>query len=734
MKSGTAIVFVFCVIAFTAFMACAQGEEGADHTLSPYFFVKSDDSEVDQFPLLFTGATVNIAGVIADVTVTQIYKNEGTRPIEAMYVFPASTRAAVYGLTMTIGERTVFAEIRERQQARQEYEQAKQEGKTTSLLEQERPNVFQMNVANILPGDTIRVELKYTELLVPTDGIYEFVYPTVVGPRYSNQSAVSASDTDTWVSNPYLPATPGEELATKTESPYLFDITTRLAAGIPLQQVSCTTHPVHVSYQGPTEAIVTLDDAAMIEKLNIMPPDNLERVKTALQELYIGKDIGNLPAFYIKLFRIAADNEQPRAAMSEQQTVKTFTGDRDYILRYQLAGDKIESGVLLYEGCDENFFLLMAQPPKHVEPEQISPREYIFIVDVSGSMNGFPLDISKELLRKLIADLRPTDTFNVVLFASASDVLSERSLPATPTNIKQALHVIDRQQGGGSTELLSALQRAFTLPKTPEISRTIVIVTDGFVMVEAEAFDLIRTHLNQANVFAFGVGTSVNRFLIEGLSHIGSGEAFIATNPNEARVQADRFRQYIQSPVLTNITVDIEGFEAYDVEPVSIPDVFAERPVMLFGKWKRDARGELQGTFRLTGIAGKAPYTRSFDVSEVTPSETHAALRYLWARKRIELLGDYEALRANDDRVKEITNLGLKYHLLTAYTSFVAIDLEVRQSNDHYRKTVRQPLPMPQGVSNYAIGTPVPEPGTIVLVGMGILGITALYKRRRQSR
>lgn len=743
MKSTTILILTFWVIAFTACTVCSQGEESAEHTLSPYFLVKSDDPRVDQFPLLFTGATVNIAGVIADVTVTQVYKNEGIRPIEAIYVFPASTRAAVYGLTMTIGDRTIFAQIQERQQARQKYEQAKEEGKTASLLEQQRPNVFQMNVANILPGDTIKVELKYTELLVPTDGVYEFVYPTVVGPRYSNQNAATAPSTDKWVANPYLSVTPGQDLAPKTDAPYLFDITTNLAAGMPLQEVSCATHPIDVIYHGPTEATVTLKDSAMSEKINIMSPDRLEHVKTVLQDLYIGEYMGNLPVFYAKLFQIATDGGQPSETFAEQQIAKTFTGDRDYILRYRLAGGKIESGLLLYEGHDENFFLLMAQPPKQMQPEQIPPREYIFIVDVSGSMDGFPLEISKELLRSLIAVLRPTDMFNVVLFAGASAMLSEYSLPATPTNIRQAIDVIDKQQGGGGTELLPALERALALPKTPGVSRTIAIATDGYVAVELAAFDLIRARLNQANVFAFGIGTSVNRFLIEGLARVGMGEAFGATDPKGSETQAARFRQYIESPVLTDITVDFEGFETYAVEPASIPDVFAERPVILFGKWKRGIQGELQGTIRLNGTTGTVPYTQTIDVNSIAPRDTNAALRYLWARKRIEMVGDYSALQANDERVKEITSLGLTYHLLTGYTSFVAIDSEVRRSDSHTPESVLQPLPMPQGVSNNAISQQVafecnsyislsvPEPSAIVSVGIGILGIMALYRRRR---
>ncbi|MDO9124633.1 MAG: VIT domain-containing protein, partial [Deltaproteobacteria bacterium] len=183
---------IFNILLFIATGVYGQPAENTDKTLSPYFFVKSDDPGVDQLPLKSTSADAKVVGVIADVVVTQIYKNEGRKPLEAIYIFPASTRAAVYGMKMIIGKRIIIAKIQERGEARRQYEEAKQQGKSASLLEQQRPNVFQMNVANILPGDVIRVELKYTELLVPTNGIYEFVYPTVVGPRYSNQPAETA--------------------------------------------------------------------------------------------------------------------------------------------------------------------------------------------------------------------------------------------------------------------------------------------------------------------------------------------------------------------------------------------------------------------------------------------------------------------------------------------------------------------------------------------------------------
>jgi len=642
MKGVTRVLILFAA-AFSLLFGIAFAKtlvpnmsEGDDKTLSPYFFVKSDDPAVDQLPLKSTSAIVNISGVISDVQVTQVYKNEGKKAIEAIYIFPASTRAAVYGMKMTIGKRVIEAKIKKKEEARQDYEKAKEEGRSTSLLEQQRPNVFQMNVANIMPGDEIKVELKYTELLVPEDRVYQFVYPTVVGPRYSNKPAETASASEKWVQNPYLKE--GET------APYAFDITVNIAAGMPIKELASPSHKINADYSGPDIAKVALDKA---EKSG---------------------------------------------------------GNRDYILRYRLDGDKIQSGLLLYKGEKENFFLLMMQPPKKVTKAEIPGREYIFIVDVSGSMHGFPLEISKNLLQNLIGNLRPTDKFNVLLFSGGSALMSEESLPATSENIKKAINVIDRQQGGGGTELLPALKRVLSLKKTENYARTIVIATDGYVQVEEEVFDLIRNNLNNANMFAFGIGTSVNRHIIEGMARVGMGEPFVITKPGEAQEKAERFRAMIQSPVLTHVKVNFNGFAAYDVEPITIPDVLAERPVIVFGKW----RGTPQGAITLSGISGSGKYTNTIKAGEAKPLKANAALKYLWARYRITLLSDYNMLRSNDKRIKEVTDLGLNYNLLTAYTSFVAVDTEIRNQGDK-PTTVKQPLPLPQGVSNYAVGGAMPS-------------------------
>ena len=624
------IALALLIAAVWALPSQAQSvEQERDHTLSPYFFVGGEEGEIDAMPLQSTAVETQISGVIAAVTVRQTYKNAGEKPLEAIYIFPASTRAAVHALRMRIGERTVVAQIRERGQARREYEEARAQGKSAALLEQERPNVFQMQVAHILPGDLIEVELRYTELLVPEEGVYEFVYPTVVGPRYSKQLAAEAEEGDRWIANPYLHE--GEKPT------YTFSMQVALEGGVPIQGVSSPSHQTEIQFTGT------------------------RRAKIALGE-------------------------------GEQQG-----GNRDFVLRYRLRGEQISSGLLLHEGEQENYFLLTMQPPERVQAEDMPPREYIFVVDVSGSMGGFPLNTARHLVQKLLAGLRPEDSFNVLLFAGDSQLLSEHSLPATGEHVARGLQMMKRASGAGGTDLLPALQRAMALEQNEGQARSVVVITDGYVGADRETFDLIRAQLGEANLFAFGIGSSVNRFLVEGMARAGMGEPFVVTRPEEAQAQSERFYRYINSPVLTDIEIGFDGFEVYDAVPPRVPDLLAERPVVIFGKW----RGEAGGTVELRGRRAGAEYQVSLPIAAV--DSDNAPLRYLWARHRIAELGDYNQVE-QESKKDEITQLGLEHNLLTAYTSFVGIDSQVRGEGDEPLAQVIQPLPLPQGVSDRAVG------------------------------
>jgi len=280
-----------------------------------------------------------------------------------------------------------------------------------------------------------------------------------------------------------------------------------------------------------------------------------------------------------------------------------------------------------------------------------------------------------------------------------------------------------------------ALKRVAALPKNPDVSRSIVFVTDGFVTVESEVFQLIRKNLNQSNVFAFGIGTSVNRHLIEGMARAGQGEAFIVTKPEQAAAQAERLRRIIESPVLTQVKAHFEGLDAYDVEPQQLPDVMGGRPVIVFGKWRGDSSVPPRGKLVIEGRSAEGAFRSELN-AEGRENQTASALRLLWARQRVMALTDQEALEGGDKQKPAITELGLRYGLLTQYTSFIAVDQRVRNTNPALTPTVDQPLPLPEGVSNLAVGaevpsTPEPAAWLALLVVLGIVVATVVAQRRR---
>ena len=509
-----------------------------------------------------------------------------------------------------------------------------------------------MSLANIMPGDEIQVELRYTELIISTEGTYEFVYPTVVGPRYPSSDAAPSGGQ---IAARYLPE--------KQNPTSTLHIDARVAAGLPIRELNCPSHKIAPQWESPGVAGLTLNEA------------------------------------------------------------NAFQGNRDFILRYRLTGGQIASGLLLYQGENENFFLYMAQPPERVESAALPPREYVFVVDVSGSMEGFPLETSKRLLEDLIGNLKPTDFFNVVLFAGDSTVLSETPLEANAGNVSRALDLLSQQRGSGGTELLEALKTATALQSAEGISRSVVLITDGYISGEKGAFDHIRENLANTNFFAFGIGSSVNRYLIEGVAKAGRGEPFIVLTQEYAPEAAEKFRKYIENPVLTDIKVETKGFDIYDVQPLNQPDLFASRPVIVFGKW----RGSPSGTIELSGVTGEGKYASSLDVSAVQPDERNSAVRYLWARSRISELSDYGSSDLAESSVREITDLGLKYNLLTAYTSFIAIREKVVNPNGD-ANNVEQPLPLPVGVSDMAVGS---EPELLLLAAIASIFAAVIAIRKR---
>lgn len=593
---------------------------------APYL-ATSDGSDVP-LPLTFTAVDVTIAGVIADVRVKQTYENRGSETIDVVYVFPGSDRAAIHALTMRVGDREIRANIRSKQKAREEFEQAREEGKTASLLEQLDPSIFRMSLANVLPGDKIEVELQYTELLVPTKGEYEFFFPSTIGERYA-RAGDQTVETSTSRAAEVID--------------YAFDLQVRIEGALPLGEVTSLSHAVDVERPSARQALVFVGEAS--------------------QQDAAGKD---------------------------------------YLLRFRYQGGDIETGVLTYPEGDGGYFLMLAEPPRRVTPERIAPREFIFVVDVSGSMHGKPLDISKDMLQDLISSMRPNELFNVIQFAGGSVMLSDKgSLPANFDNVTRARSFIDKTEAGGGTELIDALDKAYALPHTPGFARSVVVVTDGAIWAGGEAYRVIRSHLEAANVFVFGIGPHVNRDVIRLIARAGMGEPFIVDKLGKGREVAQRLREYIDRPLLTDIGLRHDASVVRDLEPQQLPDLLAERPLVVVGRY----RGQGPHDITIEGDSAGKAYQQTLTLRPGTEAGRMSALRQLWARERIQRLLDEQlgvSLRGeNVDHSQDIEQLGLEFSLLTPYTSFVAVDQRVRAQGDSRR--VVQPAP----ASGYGYAEPV---------------------------
>lgn len=596
---------LFCLAAFTPLLFAQSPTPITD---TPFIKAIVDGVQVDNLPLLLTTVDASISGIIADVTVTQHYKNDGERPVEAIYVFPGSTDAAVYAFEMQVNDRLVIAEINEKNQARAIYEEAKEAGKTTSLLEQTDNAFFQTNVGNILPGDDIRVTLRYVETLIPDRGQYTFSFPII------RQTSEGAS----------LPEGIAGTSRISPTNQIGFDMLIELHAGMPIAEIASPTHQIETDHPSAYSAYIALNE------------DDL------------------------------------------------FNNDKDFILRYRLAGDAIQTGLLSYQGQDENYFLLMAQPPQHVTGDEIPPREYLFVVDVSGSMQGLPIDIAKRATSDMLLQLRDIDLFNVYTFAGGNEQLATQSVRASAANVDAALEMVNASNPMGGTNLHPVLLKISNTPVQPGISRSVIVLTDGGINAGTETLQLVRENLHFQNLFAVGIGNFRNQYIVEGLAHSGRGQAFVADNPMQADILVDKLIQYISQPVLTDISVNFpDGIEVYDVIPHNIPDVFSERPVYLVGKWQ----GAWNGPLTINGIAGDREYSAEYMPAFTGDNAKLSAIRLLWAREQLrdwevdQQFGDYQLQQ-------DITRLGLDYSLVTPYTSFVAVDYEVRRDPETQAETV----------------------------------------------
>jgi Ca-activated chloride channel family protein len=588
-------------------------------------------------PLQHTDVKASIAGYVATVDVTQKYANPYSEKIEAVYVFPLPTNAAVNEFLMTIGDRRIRGIIREREEAQQIYDAAKRQGYVASLLTQERPNVFTQSVANIEPGKKIDVNIKYFHTLEYVDGWYEYVFPMVVGPRF----------------NP-----PG--------------YSSGIGAKAHGSAVGSSGQKTEVSYLKPNER--SGHDISL--SLDIDAGVKVEDLKSINHKVQVERSNGN----------------RARVILASSDSIP----NKDFVLRYKVAGKTVKSALMAQrdEKNGGGYFTLMLFPPDSLSDLPRKPLEMVFTLDVSGSMEGKPIEQAKSAVRYALTHMRSDDTFNVIRFAGQAEEMAPRAVPAERRNVEAALRYMQSMQAGGGTMMIEGIRKSLQVTPDPDRLRFVAFLTDGFIGNEADILAEIHNLRGPSRIFSFGVGPSTNRYLLDHMARMGQGcAAYLSLNEDGGKVMAEYFER-ISHPAMTDLSIEWGGMQVSEVYPAKLPDLFVGRPVVITGRFSGNADA---ATVHVHGRVGGEARDVVVNVNASESANQRNGIAPVWARAKIADLYDRVAFEPNNNDLSgEIRATALEYGLMSAYTAFVAVDSTARTAGDH-GTTVSVPVPVPEG-------------------------------------
>ena len=650
----------FATVAATLLATTLAGAQEAPPPPGQMIAIAGDE-RID-LPLLYSDYDARIAGDMATVTVRQVFRNPGDLPLNATYLFPLQKDAAVYAMRMEVGDDIIEAVIQQKAQAQKTFEKARAEGKAASLLEQNRPNMFTQQIANLMPDLPVTVTLNYTQTVPRVDGAYELVMPLVVGPRYLN-----GTDPDP------VPAYPN-------------------TAGLDL----------------PADAV---DERAAI-RATLTAPARIGRVWSETHQI-----------------AVTGSNDRKLITLPQGR----IPDNRDFVLRYSLAGDTTTAGVLTHTDERGRFLSLSIEPPRIAPTQPAQARELVFVLDTSGSMQGAPMTASRAFMDHALGGLRDTDFFRIIRFSDTASAYAAQAQRATPDATRDAAAFVQSLDAGGGTEIPNAIRTAFSSRPPGDALRIVVFLSDGYIGNEAEVLKTIAAMKGDARIYAFGVGTSVNRYLLDEMARIGRGMVRYI-DPTETGLDAARsFATRIETPVLTDISVDWGGLDVADVTPDAIPDLFAGAALRL------NARVRAAGGATVT-IRGKAngrdidlPIPVSFSAGDTPATQ---AVPLIWARSRIADLMRAQALDPATDARADVTRLGLAFSLATRWTSFVAVSRRVVTTDPGAARNADVALSRASGVPASAYpqavaGSSTPEPGMIA--GATLMGLILAHRMRRRK-
>ena len=615
---------------------------------------------------LNTDVEMKISGLVARVSVRQEFRNEGSEWTEGVYVFPLPDKAAVDRMRLHVGDRYIEGEIREKEQARKEYEQAKQAGKKASIVQQQRANLFTTSVANVAPGELVVVEIEYLEDLRFEDGRFSIRFPMTLTPRYIPGTPLPDRKGNGWSADTdQVPdaslITPPQVMASKNHK---ISLTARINAGMPLEIIASRYHPVTVSETG---------------------------------------------SHYV-------------AELTDTQTIM----DHDFELVWQPVPSAEPRAMAFTETIDgKPYHLLMVMPPDHDQAAPVQmPRETIFIVDTSGSMHGVSMSQAKRAVHLAIKALQPGDLFNVIEFDSYTTALHPYSVAANASNVANALSFVQQLQAEGGTEMRPALKLALNSTPRETHLRQVVFITDGSVGYEDEMFSMIEQKLGDARLFTVGIGSAPNSWFMRKAAEAGRGSYTFISALHEVREKMDALFRKLESPQVTDIEVQWPSGVIVDTYPSTVPDLYLGEPVTVKARASNGFRSGDVVTVSGNSVTGG--WSADVPLSAPLVSDGVAAL---WARARIGELMDQERRDGNAEELRAgILETALTHHLVSKYTSLIAIDkTPARPAGDPLSSEQVANL-MPYGQSTNAIfGFPATATSAPALRVMGAAWLLSAF-------
>jgi len=592
-------------------------------------------------PQLNTDVKIEITGMVAYARVIQEFENPGDEWLEGVYVFPLPEDAAVSHLTMDVGDRVIEGVIKEREEAKKVYSQAKKEGKKASLLEQERPNIFMMSVANIGPHEVIKVELEYQQTVRLDNGLFSLRFPTVVGPRY-----------------------------------------------IPGQQTGNENRFDEFNLSGWAFATTEVPDAPRISPPVVEPgqdPDNPVSLEVILDP---GFKLAKLQSLYH-----AVDINYVNDEVAEIRLNNTWAvADQDFVLEW--APDKgraPQAALFAEEKKGENFIYLMVMPPaENSVTDYHIPREVIFVVDVSGSMAGPSIRQAKDALVFAVSRLQPEDRFNIITFNDIVDRFFNYPMTGSKEHIQKALHFIKRLEATGGTEIEPALYEALDGSKNLNRIRQVIFMTDGSVGNEQQLLQTVRERLGDSRIFTIGIGSAPNSYFMRNIAERGKGTFTYIGDVKEVQERMEELYTKLENPMLTDVRLSISNQAEMEMFPDPIPDLYLGEPLTLVASTEN-----VPEQFLLSGY-----YAGRYWEAEIKSRTAGGSdgISILWARQKIKSLMDSLDGGADQDEVrKNVLETALQHHLVSKYTSLVAVDVTPSRPEHENMNSKMAKTNMPKG-------------------------------------